>query len=576
MAQVRDGVTSGAPAGSPRDGASPGESVRFPRGAAAPGAPSLPTGGPSLPTGAPSLPTDGSDPPPAGPDLIVKGGLVVLEDGPVEADLIVRGGRIAAITAVGEGASPRAAANGGPSPGTASGAAAPEVIDARGLIVLPGAIDTHSHLNDPGLTESEDFFTGTASAAAGGVTTVLEHPLTVPLVADRASFEAKLAEARKKAVVDFALWGAAVPSSLGRLAELARAGAIGLKSFMSYSPEIPALDGRGLLEAMTELAPLGLVHGLHCESEDLAEFYTGRLKAAGRRDPLAYPEGRPEIVELDAIRRAVLLQAATGAKVHVCHTSIASGVREVTEARRRARKLAAGDGAVRVGAPAPGRALTVETCPHYLVLTQETLAEHGPYAKCGPALRSRANVEEMWELLAAGEIDCVGSDHATYTFAEKDVGKGDIWAAPAGVTGIQTMVPLLYSEGVARRQVLSLARLAALVATNAARIFGLYPRKGAIRPGADADLVLLDPAARWTVSPETLFYKMKWTPYMGWTLRGRIRRTIVRGRTVYRDGEITAQPGTGEFLPGPAARAGRRGRDGALAGPAGAERGAGA
>lgn len=469
-------------------------------------------------------------------DSLVVGGRVVAGGQALEVALGLAGGRVAAWLA----------------PEAARAAAADEVLDAAGCWVLPGAVDAHVHLNDPGYTAGEDFHTGTRAAAAGGVTTVLEMPLTDPLTADPESFALKRAEAASKAVVDYALWAAAVPHNLDRLAELFALGAVGFKAFMADSPEIPRLDDPELCRAMAVCARLGAVLGVHAENNALINAEVARLQAEGRRDPAAHAESRPPHGEADAVGRVATFARATGCRVHVVHVSVPEAVMAARAGR------------------AAGAAVTVETCPQYLTLTVDDLVRRGPYAKCNPPLRPRTAVEALWREVAGGGVDTIGSDHAPYTFAEKDAGREDIWAAPAGVTGLQTMVPLVLSEGPGHG--LDPVAAARLLATTPARVFGLWPRKGDLLPGSDADLVIWDPRPEWTVTAGHLFYKQPWAPHAGRRLRGMIRRTLVRGTTVFvRDapddpGRVLVAAGFGVFLPGPGAAACPDGAAGEAAG----------
>lgn len=415
---------------------------------------------------------------------------------------------------------------------------ADEVIDACGLLILPGAVDAHSHLNDPGYTDSEDFYTGTSGAAAGGVTTVLEHPLTLPLPDDLDVFEDKKAIAQSKAVVDFGLWGALTPDNVSlrgkkaaELEKMLQAGALAFKAFMTFTWEIPRLDDGLLLTAFERLAGSGVPVGVHCENAEIVRYLEEHYKSLGREDPIVHAEARPELAEVEAVGKVLELARGTGAQVHLVHLSVPEAVDLVAEARSRW-----------------GLNATAETCHHYLTLTSDALTALGPYAKCNPPLRSARCVEGMWDRLRLGLVDNIGSDHGPFTREEKE--KESFWDVPAGLTGIQVMVPLVITE--ARRRGVPLEAVVRLCSSNPARIFHVYPRKGTIAPGSDGDLVLVDTRSEWPVTAKELYSKEKWTPHEGWTLTARVKRTLVRGRTVYEDtpegGRIVAEAGSGRFV----------------------------
>jgi allantoinase len=408
---------------------------------------------------------------------------------------------------------------------------ADEVIDARGLVVLPGAVDPHAHFEDPGHTEREDFTTGTMAAAAGGITTVIEHPLTYPPVTTVELYREKREMAARKAVVDFGLWGALTRPSLAHMEGQWREGAAAFKAFMPVSdPSYPHVTDAELLEGMAIAARLGALVLVHAESDALLQANLARLRAAGRRDVMAHHEARPPFVEEEAVHRALYLAGHAGARLQVVHGSSPVSVDLVAEARAR------------------GQRATIEVCPHHLLLDLDDLRRLGPWGCCAPALRERALVEGMWDRVLDGRVDCLVSDHAAYTLAEKAAGHDDILAAPLGCQVIQETVPLVLSEAVHRRG-MALDAFARFSATNAARIAGLYPRKGTILPGADADLALYDLDAEWVVDPPAQqLSKNPWSPFAGRAVRGRCVRTIVRGRTVHAGGEIHVAPGHGRFL----------------------------
>jgi allantoinase len=449
-----------------------------------------------------------------GPSVLISGGTVAADYGLFDADILVRDGRIAAL---GHG-------------GTLFDGA-DEVIDARGLVVLPGAVDPHAHFEDPGHTEREDFTTGTSAAAAGGITTVIEHPLTYPPVTNVALYREKREMARRKVIIDFGLWGALTPPSLEHMEGQWREGAAAFKAFMPISdPSYPNVTDAELLRGMQTAARLDALVLIHAESESLLQANRARLQREGRTDIMAHPESRPPLVEEEAVHRALFLAASAGVRVQIVHGSSPVSVDLVTDARRQ------------------GHPATIEVCPHHLLLDMDDYRRLGPWGCCAPALRERELVEGMWARVLRGEIHSLVSDHAAYTREEKERGLEDMLECPLGCQVIQETVPLVLSEALHRRG-MSLPDFARFSATNSARAARLYPRKGTILPGSDADFALYDLQAEWTVDPrEQQFSKNPWSPFEGRRVRGRVVRTIVRGATVYCEGEITASPGHGAFL----------------------------
>lgn len=442
---------------------------------------------------------------------VVTGGTVATDYGVFEADVAIADGRI-----VGLGI------------GLARGA--DEVIDAAGLTVLPGAVDLHAHFEDPGHTEREDFATGTMAAAAGGVTTVVEHPLTYPPVTTVELYREKRGIASSKAVVDFGLWGALTEPSLPEIPGQVAEGALGVKAFIPESePAYPAVDDDQLLTGMGIAAEHDVLVLVHAESDDLLQAGLARTQGAGRTDVLAHNESRPPLVEEEAVHRTLFLAEAAGCRIQIVHGSSPRSVDLVVAARGR-------------GVPA-----TIEVCPHHLLLDLDDQVRLGPYGRCAPALRDRPLVEGMWERVLDGRIDCLVSDHCAYTLAEKEPGWADIFAAPLGCQVMQEMVACTLSEALERG--MPLDAFARFSAANPARIARLFGRKGTIRPGADADLALWDLDAPWTVDARAQQRsKNPWSPFEGREVRCRLRRTLVRGETVFADGEILAAPGSGRFL----------------------------
>jgi allantoinase len=448
----------------------------------------------------------------AAADLVVYGGKVATDYGVFDATVVIRDGRIAAL----EDADSR-------------GPDAADKIDAHGKLVIPGGIDAHCHFDEPRPTESrEGFETGTRSAAAGGVTTVLEHPISVPPPRDADTFLAKKALATARSVVDIGLWGALIPESIDHLPEMHALGAVAFKGFMSAAgADYPMIEDGQLLAGLQAASGLDAIIGVHAEGEALTTFFTSKLAREGRHDPRAIAEGRPPIAEYEAIQRAIVLARHANARLHIVHMSIPEGADLIHASR------------------AEGVRVTAETCPHYLHMDWTALDRLGAYAKCKPPLRSPESTERLWQAVLDGKIDFIAADHAPYTRAEKD--RGTVWDAPWGMPGIQTMLPILISDGVLKRG-WDLSSFVRFTSTRAAQVFGIYGRKGTIRVGADGDLAVIDLNGQWTVRSEDLFYKQRWSALEGETLNGRIEQTVVRGRVVYDRGEIKAQPGYGEFI----------------------------
>lgn len=445
--------------------------------------------------------------------LRIAGGTVVTERGETRADVLVQGGLITGIVA----------------PGT--GGVADETLDAAGLLVLPGGVDVHTHAYDPDPQGREGFDTLTRAAAAGGITTIVEMPMSEPAATSGATFRARVPLIEAKAVVDVAMYGAMThgqpPKSLD---EMRAAGALAFKAFMCGGSDVmPPVDDAELVAALEAARRHGTLLTVHAENDALLRAGVARMHATGRVDPLAHAESRPPLVEAEATRRAIFLAEQTGAHVHIAHVSCALAVEAVREAKAR------------------GVRVTAETCPQYLVLNESDLVRLGPWVTCAPPLRPRADVEAVWAALRDSTLGLICSDHCGFTVESKRAGETDIFAAPMGVSTIQGMLPIVYDEAVHRRG-WSWAEIVARTTANPARIFGLAPHKGHIAVGADADLVLYDPDARWTVRSEEVLHRNKWTPFAGREVRGRVVRTLVRGVTVFAGGNIQVAGGFGQFL----------------------------
>lgn len=407
---------------------------------------------------------------------------------------------------------------------------ADEQADLTGYLVVPGAIDPHVHFEEAGGLDREDFATGTRSAAAGGITTVIDHPLGEPPITTAALLRQKRQSVASRAYVDFGLWGGAVPGNAGDFAAMAADGAFGFKAFMIGSePTYPRLDDAQLLDAMREIARIGSTMLVHAENAAIIDALSARLRASGRKDGLAHAESRPPVTEIEAVARATTLACHAGCRLQAVHLSTAGALDVISAAAAR------------------GCQVRSEVCPHFLALTDAELARQGTWARCTPPLRSAAEVDALWERVLRGQADFLVSDHAPWLMSEKERGTDDIWQAPNGLVSLQLSNVVTLTEGA--RRGLTLPQFVRLSSTNVARWLNLYPRKGALAPGSDADMAVYSRGVSDVIRAAGLLCKQKWTPYDGWRVDYRLEACMVRGRWVYADGAIQGEP-TGEYLAG--------------------------
>lgn len=450
-----------------------------------------------------------------------------MESGMPELELVIRGGFVVVAADV-------AVADIGVSNGTIV-AVEPEIsgvvrteIDAEGLHVFPGVIDAHVHFNEPGRADWEGWWSGSRALAAGGGTTCFEMPLNaIPPTTTVGAFRAKRQAAEASSIVDFGLWGGIVPGNVAELEGLAEAGVLGLKAFMSRSgtEEFAAADDLTLYEAMVVCARLGRVVAVHAENDVMTASLAARAIAQGRTGVRDYLDARPVIAEVEAINRAILLAEEAGCPLHIVHVSSGKGVALVAEARKR------------------GVDVTCETCPHYLVFTTEDVERLGAIAKCAPPIRDTDEREVLWEAIRAGKISMVTSDHSPAPASMKT--GPDFFAIWGGISGCQSTLAAMLSEGVHERGV-SPIRVSELLAGNVAKRFGLT-RKGWIGVGADADICLVRLDEEYRLEAGEVHYRHPHSPYLDRRFRGRVRRTILRGRTIFADG-ILAEAGGGRLI----------------------------
>lgn len=404
---------------------------------------------------------------------------------------------------------------------------ADRVIDASGKIVLPGMIDMHVHLRDPGFPDREDFESGTRAAAAGGVTTVIDMPNTVPATVTVKAFREKKAIADVKSLVDFGFIGGAGEVPREDIIGLAKEGATAFKSFLIARFKELAASDYTLLKHMELLGELDRPLLVHAENGDLVDKFMEEAVASGRTDPMAHCDFRPAIAEIEATMRCITLAAETDCHLHICHMSSAGAV-DIVE-----------------WAQSTGQTVTAETSTNYLLFTKETMTERGPYAKVDPPLRSKDDQLRLWEALNDGTLDVLASDHAPYTKEEKDLGFKNIFDAPSGGVVIETTLPLMLDA--VNNDKISLERLVEVFSTNPAMMNGLYPKKGDLMLGSDADIVIADMDMPFHIRGENLQTIQKITPYEDMKGKGMPVMTLVRGQVIYENGQVIGKPGYGTF-----------------------------
>ena len=443
-------------------------------------------------------------------DLVIKNGKIVTSSFIVEADIVVDQEKIVALTK------------------EAHLPSADTIVDAKGKFVLPGMVDAHSHLHEPDVSKT-DFITGTTAAAAGGWTTLLEMPISLPGVWNQEVFEARVKLAESKCLVDIGLYGGGGIQNVDRIEELAAAGAIGFKTFMNEPLESRAEEFIGLwvansgqqFQVMREIAKTGLPNAVHSEDADLITVLTKELQEAGRMDPMAYIESRPNVTEALAVSKVRLLAQATGCRAHICHMHSSEGVKILMDAKAKEEQL------------------TAETCPHYLVLTADDMERyggpHGTYVKCAPPVGSKEDIISLWRGLNNGAIDCIATDHSPFPHEQKET---NIWDAAGGIPAFQTTLPLLLTYGVNQGKI-DLQQLVKVTSENAAKIFSIYPQKGAIQMGSDADFVIIDLKREATIEEQNLYTRGAYAvPYLGWKVKGLPTHTICRGTVIMEDGVV--------------------------------------
>jgi allantoinase len=447
-------------------------------------------------------------------DVVIKNGKIVTGDSIVDAGIAVKDGKIVAI---------------------ATDATLPEAkktIDAKGNYIIPGVIDEHVHILDMDLADTdENFVTGSTAAAVGGITTVCEMPLGVPSTTTLEVLERKKEIAAGKFLVDYAFWGGVVPGNIDEIPKMVDAGVIGFKGMMSGSvPGVfEVLDDGNLLDSFRKIAECNSIATVHAENDAIINHLQAKLKAEGKNDIFAYFEGSPVIQEVEAISRAAMLANEANCQLHIVHVSCPQGVDLITKRRE------------------DGQNITCETGPHYLALSQEDGKKLGPYLRFAPPVRKKADTDVLWRRLEQGKILTMGSDHGPSPKEFKEKGWANIWDTGNGAIALETFLPIMLSEGVNKGRI-SIQQLIALLCENPAKLFGIYPEKGVIQVGSDADLVMIDLERDWKIDAKKFHSMHKHSPFDGWDIKGKPIMTMVRGKVVAEDGEAIGEPGYGRFV----------------------------
>ncbi len=447
---------------------------------------------------------------------LIRGGTVALGKSVSQQDLLIKGERIAAL-------------------GDLSDMQPDETIDAGGLLVLPGGVDSHVHFNDVFMNtiSVHDYYTGTLSAAFGGTTSVIDFSNQSPGSTLMSTIEAKHSEADGKALVD---WGVhpvitqPTERTLTEIPEVVAAGAPTIKCYMTYRDEGLLIEGPDLRRILDGLRTAGGMLLVHAEDNDLAESGIARCLENGLTGTIYHSESKPQAVENKAIENAIQMVREVGGKLFIVHLSSAEGLKMVGAAR------------------GEGLDVLAETCTHYIVFTEDMLhREDGLKWICSPPLRDQETQDQLWRGLGDGRLVQVTSDDAAYSWEATQLGKERFDLCPNGMPGVEPRFSVLYSEGVAQDRI-SLPRFVELVATNPALNFGLYPKKGTLLPGSDADIVLFDPAARWTMGQATSHSPNDWHAYEDIEITGKIQQVFSRGELIIDGENCLAEMGRGRYL----------------------------
>ena len=449
-------------------------------------------------------------------DLIIKNGMVVTATESYRADIGVDGGTIALI---------------------GRDLSGEEVIDAAGMLVLPGGVDPHTHMELPfmGSISADDFRTGTIAAACGGTTTIIDFAIQGAGQTLRQALDIWLKKAEGKACIDYGMHvaiGAMDDERIAEMGDMVGLGVPSFKVFMAYKGSF-MVDDETLFRALLRAKEIGGLIAVHAENGDILHYLINKHVAEGKREPIWHARSHPPEAEAEATHRAVVMAGMTGAPLYVVHMTAGDALEALKAGR------------------AKGFKVFGETCPQYLMFSVEKYAEpgfEGAKYVMSPPLREKGDAEALWKGLAGGDLQAVGTDHCPFNFVgQKDMGKDDFSKIPNGMPSVETRLPLLYHFGVNQGR-FSVNRFVELVATGPARLFGLLPRKGTISVGADADLVLWDPNKEHRLTRESLHMNVDYSPYEDVTVRGYPALTLQRGKVIVRNNQFVGEVGAGQFL----------------------------
>lgn len=448
---------------------------------------------------------------------IIKHGRIVSPSETCEADILIDGEKIACI-------------------GTDLEAADARIIDAGGKYVIPGGVDVHTHMDlQAGSSRAvDDFYDGTVAAACGGTTSIVDHMAFGP---KGCNLHHQLNEyhglADGKAVIDYGFHGTAQHLNediLAEMADMIKDGVPSIKVYLTYDYR---LNDAEVLQVLKRMKELGGVTAFHCENHEVLEYFRRKYVAEGHTAPIYHAKSRPNLAEAEAVARVLNLARLAGdAPVYVVHLSSKEGLEAVLDARRKGQKN-----------------IFVETCPQYLTLTEDKyLGEDGLKYILSPPLRTEEDCKRLWEGLAAGDIQVVGTDHCPFNYGkEKQLGKDDFTKCPNGAPGVEERIPLLFSEGVMKNRI-SINRFVETMCTNPAKIYGLYPQKGILQPGSDGDLTIIDPNAEYVITHDRMHSAVDYTPYEGIKVTGAVSLVMLRGRIVAEDNQFKGERGAGRFI----------------------------